>query len=117
MEWSLDLLGAEERRLFARLAVFAGSGTTDAAATVCGSEPLATDQVPAMIHRLVRASLLVAHPDVPGRWSMLESIRELAAIELEAAGDAADMAARHRQWYARWVEAVEDAWDGPGGRR
>ena len=38
---------------------------------------------------------------------MLESVRELAAIELEAAGEDDMLAARHRTWFAHRVERVE----------
>ena len=40
LEWSLDLLTPDERRVFARLAVFAGQGTLDAAAEVCSGPPV-----------------------------------------------------------------------------
>ena len=107
LEWSLDLLGDVERRLFARLAAFAGSGTADAVADVCGAAPLDGSDLHAVLRRLIRASLVVAHPDVPGRWTMLESIRQLAALELGTVGEADEVAATHRAWYATRVEDVE----------
>jgi predicted ATPase/class 3 adenylate cyclase len=107
LEWSLDLLQSGERRLFARLAVFAGGGTTEAIADVCGGPPDVEGDVPRILRHLARASLLVPHPELPERWSMLESVRQLAAIELEAAGEDDDLAARHRTWFALRVERVE----------
>ena len=105
LEWSLDLLSADERRVFARLAVFAGQGTLEAAAEVCSGAPVPAGSVPAAVRRLMRASLLQAAPDVDGRWTMLESVRELAALELTAIGDA-DAAARHRRWFADRAETL-----------
>jgi tetratricopeptide (TPR) repeat protein len=105
--WSLDLLSPVERRVFARLAAFAGSGTADAAAEVCAGAPVDGAAVPAALRRLTRASLLVPHPAVDDRWSMLELVRELAAVELREAGESDAVAARHREWFARRVEAVE----------
>jgi predicted ATPase/class 3 adenylate cyclase len=107
LEWSLDLLRSDERRLFARLAAFAGGGTTEAIADVCGGLPDAGGDVAPMLRHLARASLVVPHPELPERWSMLESIRELAAIELEAAGEEGELATRHRTWFAFRVERVE----------
>jgi tetratricopeptide (TPR) repeat protein len=105
LEWSLDLLSPDERRVFARLAVFAGQGTLDAAAEVCSGAPVPAGSVPAAVRRLMRGSLLQASADVEGRWTMLESVRELAALELAAAGDA-DAAARHRTWFADRAETL-----------
>ena len=107
LEWSLDLLRSDERRLFARLAAFAGGGTTEAIAEVCGGLPDADSDVVPMLRHLARASLIVPHPELPERWSMLESVRELAAIELEAAGEVGILATRHRTWFALRVERVE----------
>ncbi|HET6662873.1 MAG TPA: adenylate/guanylate cyclase domain-containing protein [Acidimicrobiales bacterium] len=109
LEWSLDLLSDQQRRLFARLAAFAGGGTIEAVTDVCADPPAGADDIPAMMRRLVRASLLIPHPEVAGRWSMLESIRELAALELIAAGESDRLAARHRDWYARRVEEIGSA--------
>jgi predicted ATPase/class 3 adenylate cyclase len=107
LEWSLDLLRSDERRLFARLAAFAGGGTTEAIADVCGGLPDAGGDVAPMLRHLARASLVVPHPELPERWSMLESVRELAAIELERAGEEGELATRHRIWFALRVERVE----------
>jgi len=107
LEWSLDLLRSDERRLFARLAAFAGGGTTEAIAEVCGGLPDAGGDVAPMLRHLARASLVVPHPELPERWSMLESVRELAALALERAGEEGELATRHRTWFALRVESVE----------
>lgn len=107
LEWSLDLLGSDERRLFARLATFAGGATTEAIAQVCGGSPGAGGDIPRILRHLARASLLVPHPELPDRWSMLESVAQLAAIELETLGEGDELAARHRSWYASQVERAE----------
>jgi predicted ATPase/class 3 adenylate cyclase len=105
LEWSLDLLSADERRVFARLSVFAAGGSFDAAAEVCSAAPVPAAAVPGALRRLMRASLLVAHPEIDERWSMLESVRELAAVELAEAGET-EPAVRHRQWFAARAEAL-----------
>jgi predicted ATPase/class 3 adenylate cyclase len=76
--WSYELLAPEEQRLFARLAVFAGGCTLDAAEQVCSAE-LDT------LQSLVEKSLL-RHTD--GRFWMLETIREFAGERCEASGEA-----------------------------
>ncbi len=108
IEWSLDLLDASERLLFDRLSVFAGSGTNAAAAEVCGGGTVESSQVPELMGRLVRASLISIEPESPDRWSMLESIRELGVLELAEADGTGEFSRRHRTWVVERVEAVED---------
>jgi predicted ATPase/class 3 adenylate cyclase/tetratricopeptide (TPR) repeat protein len=107
LEWSLDLLEEPERLLFSRLSAFASGVTTEAVVGVCRGFPGTDKDLASGLRRLARASLLNPHPDLPERWSMLESVRELAAIELEAVGATDVVAKRHRDWYASHVEAVE----------
>ena len=108
IEWSLELLDPVERTLFDRLSIFAGSWGTEAAIGVCGTDPVAAPEVRLMLRHLSRASLLVTDPDSPERWSMLESIRELAALELGSHGETDQMLARHRRWFAIRTEAVSE---------
>jgi predicted ATPase/class 3 adenylate cyclase len=78
LSWSYDLLVPQEQRLFARLAVFAGGCTLEAAEEVCGAD-LDT------LQSLVEKSLL-RHTD--GRFWMLETIREFAGEWLQESDEA-----------------------------
>jgi predicted ATPase/class 3 adenylate cyclase len=104
LEWSLDLLGPDERLLFGRLAAFARTGTIAAARAVCGTPPLTEASVAELLLRLRRGSLLSGE-DLD-RWTMLDSVHELASLELAGTGLADDLAARHREWFARRAEAL-----------
>jgi DNA-binding transcriptional LysR family regulator/predicted ATPase len=72
IEWSHDLLDASARRAFARLAVFRGGWTRDAAATVCEVDDAA-------LQTLVDQSLVRRDG---GRYTMLETVREYAVERL-----------------------------------
>lgn len=87
VDWSHDLLTEEERTVFHRLGVFAGSFTLDAARYVCGYEPLTADRVGDAIEQLVDASLI--DPPDPGssRFRMLETIRVYAQAHHERSGE------------------------------
>jgi predicted ATPase/class 3 adenylate cyclase len=102
--WSLDLLAPEERLLFARLAVFASAGSVDAASAVCGQAPLGADDVPRLLRRLVRSSLLSMGDDE--RWAVLGSVHELAVLELRETGEAEALAAVHREFFAHRAETL-----------
>ena len=84
-----------------------GAATTEAIAEVCAGLAGAARDVPRILRHLARASLIVPDAELPERWSMVESVRELAAIELEAVGEDDVLAARHRLWFALRVERVE----------
>ena len=103
LEWSLDLLGPDERLLFARLAAFARTGTIEAARAVCSAPPLSEASVPQLLRRLRRGSLLSSGEDLE-RWTMLDSVHELASLELEGSGEADELAVRHREWFKRCAE-------------
>jgi predicted ATPase/class 3 adenylate cyclase len=95
--WSYELLSADEQRLFARLAVFAGGCTLDAAEVVCGAS---LDSVAGLIDK----SLLRREND---RYAMLDTIGEYALERLEEAGELADYRQRHADYYLEEARAVE----------
>ena len=99
IEWSHDLLKPADRTLLARLAVFVGGWTVDAAETVCGADGVA--DVLAGLERLSQHSLLVAEQSRAGlsRMRMLETIREFAADRLAGSTDADAMCERHASYF------------------
>ena len=94
IEWSYDLLAPAERSLFARLAVFHGSCTLEAAEQV-GDAALDT------LQSLVEKSLLRHSGE---RFWMLETIREYAAERLELSGQADELRQRHAAWFIAFAE-------------
>jgi predicted ATPase len=89
IDWSHDLLSAEEQKLFRRLAVFEGGFTLEAAEAVCNArEDLGIDPLDG-IGSLLDKSLLRESPAQGGeaRFFLLETIREYAQERLEASGD------------------------------
>jgi predicted ATPase len=96
IEWSHDLLDEPEQRLFARLAVFAGGATLDAAERVADAD-LDT------LQSLVEKSLVRRTDD---RFWMYETIREFALERLEASGEAEEIRRLHA---AHFLELVEEA--------
>jgi class 3 adenylate cyclase len=112
IEWSYDLLDEAERTLLARLAVFVGGWTIEAAENVC-SGGVVSDVLTAL-ERLSEHSLLVAEPASAGgpRMRMLETIREFAAAKLEASAEADVLRERHASYYERLIVELHAQ---PGG--
>ena len=105
--WSHELLDPDERRLFARLSVFAGGWTLEAAEAVCGDGLDVLGSLGALVD-----DSLVRRTDLEGgelRFSMLETIREFATDRLEAS-DGEDLEAlrrRHAEFFRDLAEEAE----------
>ncbi len=96
IEWSHELLSDDEQRLFARLSVFRGGSTLDAAEFVAEAN---LDALQSLVDKsLVRF--------VETRFRMLETIREYALEQLAASGGEADVRRRHSRYF---VDLAEDA--------
>ena len=89
LAWSYDLLGEDERSLFARLGVFAGGFALEAAEAVCDAD-LDT------LGSLVDKSLVRRDGE---RFVMLETIREYALERLGASGEEDTMSDRHAAFF------------------
>ena len=98
IDWSYDLLEAEEQLLFARLSVFPGGWTLDSAEAVCGGEGV--DDVLGIMSILLERSLigLADTSEESPRFRMLEVIREYAQERL-ADAEATDTTARRHAAY------------------
>ena len=102
IEWSYDLLSEEEQALFARLSVFAGGCTYEAAEQIADADP---DTLQSLLDKsLVRKRESEAEP----RYWMLETIREYAAEQLQDDGEAERIARRHLAYYVAVVEDVDE---------
>ncbi|MGW2707153.1 tetratricopeptide repeat protein [Streptomyces sp. NPDC001340] len=107
LEWSHRLLDEEERRLFRRLAVFAGGFSLAAAEEVCAHGVQGTSVLD-LLGRLADKSLVWAEPRQDEvRYRLLETIRQYAAERLRAAGEVPAIEARHRRFYLELAEAQD----------
>jgi len=111
--WSYDLLSADEQLLLARLSVFQGGSTLEAAEEVCGAD---VDSLESLLDK----SLLRRRIDRAGqpRLWMLETIREFAGERLEETGAGDLLRTTHCSWCA--AHAAGLMWpvrfDEPGAR-
>jgi predicted ATPase len=105
--WSHDLLDDSERRLFARLGVFAAGFSLDAAEAVCADEaaPAVLDGVASLVDK----SLLRTEDPLHGqpRFTMLQVVRDFALEQLDALGETARLRRAHADYYEGVIIAAE----------
>jgi predicted ATPase/DNA-binding CsgD family transcriptional regulator len=117
VEWSWDLLTGREQAVLARLSVFAGGFGLAAAEAVGADQDVAAGEVIERLGALVDKSL-VQFGDTgtsPGRYRLLETVRQYAAGQLDALGPAAADSAKtaHRDYYLALAEAATQQLIGP----
>jgi predicted ATPase/class 3 adenylate cyclase len=106
IEWSHDLLSAQEQELFQRLAVFAGGWTLEGAVAVADAD---LDTLQSVFDK----SLLRRSEN--GRFFMLETIRQYAGERLEESGQLEDVGRRHARFVLGLAEQAltePDRWEG-----
>ncbi len=103
IEWSYELLDADEQRLFARLAVFSGGWVLEAAEQVCDAD---LDTLASLLDKsLVRRE--------GERFSMLETIHEYALECLEESGEAGELRRRHAAYFTQLAKVMASRDLGP----
>jgi predicted ATPase/DNA-binding SARP family transcriptional activator len=106
IDWSLQLLGDAERRLFVRLGVFAGPVPLALVEDVCADPD---DDVVGCLARLVDQSLVrrIASPGHEPRFGLLEVVRERAA-ELLTGDEEVAVRDRHAAHLAGFLDDLEE---------
>jgi predicted ATPase len=103
IEWSSELLTNDERHLFARIAVFDGGCTLEAAEQIAEAE-LDT------LQSLVEKNLLRYSEE---RFWMLETIREYAVEMLDTFEERDELADRHASFFAEVIAEADRLLHGP----
>lgn len=109
VQWSYELLTEDERRVFRRLAVFAGAFSLQAVQAVA----VGADDLPAtasrLVAHLVEKSMVTVRTDGerPARYRLLDTLRDFALERLGAAGE--ERATRDRH-VGHFLQRAEDAY-------
>jgi tetratricopeptide (TPR) repeat protein len=101
INWSYQLLDESERKIFEALSVFVGSFDVDAV------EQLSEDgSAVRSFSNLVMKSLVLRDESDPGRYRLLEPLKQFAAARLEERGSASDVHALHTRMFAMLAAAA-----------
>jgi non-specific serine/threonine protein kinase len=108
IDWSYDLLSAEEQTLLRRLSVFAGGWTFEAAEGICFDL-----DVLSLMPQLVNKSLVMMDDQENStRYHLLETIRQYARDKLLEAGESEQIRTRHLDFFLKFAEQAETYMNG-----
>ena len=109
VDWSYDLLFDDERRLFNRLAVFAGGCELTAAEAVCADDQVPAGEILDVVSRLVDKSLVTAS-DAAGetRFTQSQTLWQYGRERLDESGEVNAMRARHAEYYRQMAKEAHE---------
>ncbi|WP_176156896.1 ATP-binding protein [Arthrobacter sp. P2b] len=112
IDWSYDLCTSEQKVLWRRLSVFAGSTDLDAIERICSDENLSQSSVLEVVDSLVAKSILIAIVTPNSvRYQVLETIRQYALERAQDVGEEATLRRRHCQYYLELSQSsAEQFW-------
>ncbi|WP_232660294.1 helix-turn-helix transcriptional regulator [Pseudonocardia sp. TRM90224] len=110
LDWSYELCSEGEQTLWARVSVFAGGFTLNAAEEVCSDTDgaIAESDVINLLDGLVRQSLVVANED--GRYQQLQPLREYGRHKLDEHGEEWLARERHCAYFQRAAAEAARQW-------
>jgi non-specific serine/threonine protein kinase len=95
LDWSVQLLAADEQRLFRALGVFAGGFTLEMALSLTSDEHVDRWHTVDGLATLVERSLINVSGEDPPRYGLLETLRAYAREQAAAHGEMASLRQRH----------------------
>jgi predicted ATPase/DNA-binding NarL/FixJ family response regulator len=107
VDWSFDLLTADEQILLRRLSVFAG-WSLGMAEHVCADERIPEPRVLDLLAALIDKSLVGLEDELAGdaRYRLLDTIRQYASARLEQSGEQDGFRRQHMVYMLRLAEEV-----------
>jgi predicted ATPase/transcriptional regulator with XRE-family HTH domain len=106
IEWSYNLLTAQEQQIFAKLGVFVGGFTLEAAEGICSEGTSLFEIIMTLTEKNLLKQIQSAEAELP-RFSMLETIREYAREQLEKSQTFREVQQAHLTYFLNWVEELE----------
>jgi predicted ATPase len=114
IDWSYNLLSADEQRLFSQLGVFVDGWTLEAAETVSAIAGLdVLDTLVSLLEKSLLVVVTTGHAGEP-RMRMLAPVHEYARQKLAASGDQPALEQRHADYFSNLTSQHEDDLRGTG---
>ncbi|GAA1965243.1 LuxR family transcriptional regulator [Nocardioides panacihumi] len=118
LEWSYELCTPDEQALWCRLAVFPSGFDLEAAEAVGAGDGIDAADVLTLVSALAGQSILAQDATTPGRYRMLEPVRQFGIRQLAAADQLTPWQDAHLAWAAslardlaaEWLSSNQAAW-------
>jgi predicted ATPase/class 3 adenylate cyclase len=114
--WSYDLLGETERRLFRRLAVFAGGARLAEVQGIASAAPPVPDPIGVLETLVDRSLVRVVQTNDDDRVGLLQTMRDFGREALGDAGELEAIEAAHAKLYCDLARQAEPAYYGSSRR-
>jgi predicted ATPase/DNA-binding SARP family transcriptional activator len=111
--WSWDLLSRRERTIAERVSILPGGVTKDSATAVCAGTDVTPGEIPELLAALVDRSLLQL-ASAPGRYRMLETLREYGRERLVESGELGTVRDLAADYFAELAAHQDSRLHGPG---
>lgn len=111
LDWSYELLSAQEREVLARLGVFSGAFSMESAAAVASGPDLAPGTVLECLSQLVEKSLISVDGAARARYRLLETTQVYAREKMQSRGVLREYSLRHAQHMREVFERAELEWE------
>jgi predicted ATPase/DNA-binding winged helix-turn-helix (wHTH) protein len=103
LDWSYNLLSAQERTVLCRLSVFVGIFTLQALCSIASGTEDEAEVVAAAVSLTEKFWLSTQGGDMSAYYRLLDTTRAYAATKLEKSGEADRVARRHAVFYANFL--------------
>lgn len=116
IDWSYDLLSAEEKQFLQRVSVFAGGWTMEASESIAGIAPLDPYDVMDYLSALVDKSLVQLDHSTK-RYRMLETVRTYGREKLKASDEFALILEQYHAYFVKLAQSTADDSSGAKGEK
>jgi predicted ATPase/DNA-binding winged helix-turn-helix (wHTH) protein len=111
LDWSYELLSADERIVLARLSLFTGPFLLEGAVSVASGAGASRVSVVECLATLVAKSLVSVDGGTTLYYRLLETTRIYAREKLAASGALREFSGRHAQYYLELMQRAEADWE------
>jgi predicted ATPase/DNA-binding winged helix-turn-helix (wHTH) protein len=111
LDWSYELLSAQEREVLNRLGVFSGPFSMESASAVASSADIPPDTVIECLSQLVEKSLITVDGASRARYRLLETTQVYAREKMQTRGVLREYSLRHAQHHRDLFARAEIEWE------